>query len=92
GPTWYIDSANGFMMDLVLPYHFADEKLTIFLEANFDRDIDHGRNRGSITPGIRFLPSKSINFGFAISIPVIDDSFVAATGFGLIASFGYEFN
>jgi len=89
--AWYADASRGFTLDAVLPYHFPEEKLTVFVELSYDRDTDHGRNRGFVTPGVRFLPAALWHFGLAVAVPVLDEVFADATGIGVILGGGYEF-
>ena len=89
--TFYKDAAKGFALDLVLPYYFPDERLTVLVEFNYGRDTDHGRNRGWVTPGVRFLPAPHWHFGLAVAVPVMDEAFADATGIGVITAGGYEF-
>ncbi|MBI5529595.1 MAG: hypothetical protein HY897_24985 [Deltaproteobacteria bacterium] len=90
--AWYADASRGFAVDAVLPYHFPEEKLTVFVELSYDRDIDRGKNRGFVTPGVRFLPAKIWHFGLAVAVPVLDEAFADATGIGVILGGGYEFD
>jgi hypothetical protein len=88
---WYQNSANGFTVDIVLPYYFEKEKVCVMLELNIDRDIDYGRTHFLVTPGVRFKPHIRHHFGVAAAIPAADDRFTSETGIGIITTYMYEF-
>ena len=91
GGLWYQDTAQGFSVDVVVPYHFKNERVTVMVEFNLDRDTSHGISRAFVTPSVRFFPAKSMHFGFAMPVPVLDNAFTQSNGFGLMGSFGWEF-